>query len=144
MKNFYKTDYCSYIIPCGYDNIVTLGGTQYYGNFNTEIDPADSISIMERCSQLAPRLRTATVVREWVGLRPYRPEIRVEVEKLNNTIVSKGCGITYSGKIFSTCFCFILKACKQDYISKKLKTMIFFYIFNELLFSSDDNILFSP
>ena len=40
----------------------------------------DSARIMENVCKIVPSLRDAKVVREWVGLRPYREPVRLELE----------------------------------------------------------------
>lgn len=80
MKNFCIRDGSTYIIPCGYDNAVTLGGTRDYCNFDTTVDPFAAKSVKYRCIQILPELQNASVLRTWVGLRPHRYSVRVETE----------------------------------------------------------------
>lgn len=40
----------------------------------------DSAGIMDNVCKLVPSLRDAKVVREWVGLRPYREPVRLELQ----------------------------------------------------------------
>jgi glycine/D-amino acid oxidase-like deaminating enzyme len=72
-----------YIIPAtrGY---VTLGGIKQFFNDNTSLDKDDRQWIWKKCLEVCPSLKDATIVSEHVGLRPYRPEIRVEQEVLPN------------------------------------------------------------
>lgn len=86
IKTAFYADYDTYIVP-GFDGTVTLGGTRQYESYNLKIDKYDSLSIRERCESLLPNLNGAKVVREAVGLRPYRSSVRVESEQL---IDSKG------------------------------------------------------
>lgn len=88
LKNFCLRDFTTYIIPCGYDNVVSLGGTTDYGNFDTSVDEYIIKSITHRCTQILPKLRTAPIVRKWVGFRPYRHAIRVEAEIRSNLKVN--------------------------------------------------------
>ncbi|XP_066298628.1 D-aspartate oxidase-like isoform X2 [Branchiostoma lanceolatum] len=67
-----------YILPCA--NNVVLGGTAQKGNWNLSPHPTDSKDIWEGCCQLVPSLRNCKVDHEWVGLRPSRPEVRLERE----------------------------------------------------------------
>lgn len=83
VKTAFYADYDTYILP-GFGGIVTLGGTRQYESYNSQIDKYDSLSIRERCNALVPSLVTATVVREAVGLRPYRSSVRVESELLTD------------------------------------------------------------
>lgn len=62
----------------------TKGGTRSYESYNLQIDKYDSLSIRERCESLLPSLSKASVVREAVGLRPYRSCVRVELEILTD------------------------------------------------------------
>lgn len=63
---------------------MTLGGTRQYESYNMQIDKYDSLSIRERCESLVPSLASANVVRDAVGLRPYRSSVRVECELIND------------------------------------------------------------
>lgn len=84
IKTAFYADYDTYILP-GFDGIVTLGGTRQYESYNLQIDKYDSLAIRERCESLLPSLAKATVVRERVGLRPYRSSVRVESELLTDS-----------------------------------------------------------
>lgn len=79
IRTAFYVDLETYIIP-GFDGIVTLGGTRQYENYNLNVEKYDSLAIRERCEALLPSLKTAPVVREAVGLRPHRNEVRVELE----------------------------------------------------------------
>ena len=61
---------------------VLLGGVKTEGDWNRRLDPALSADIIERCSRIERRLAAAKVLREFVGLRPGRAEVRLEAEKL--------------------------------------------------------------
>lgn len=76
IKNFYYGD-DAYIIP-GLD-YVTLGGIKDYGSWNTKINPYQKQFIWDKCTELVPSLKRADIAWEWVGLRPYRPSVRVDV-----------------------------------------------------------------
>ncbi|KAI7805084.1 D-aspartate oxidase, partial [Triplophysa rosa] len=104
LKNFIRDgDGKTYIYPgIGY---VTLGGTWQADDWRLEVDKEDSNGIVERCSHLEPSLRKAQVIGRWVGLRPGRPNPRVErdylyVEGRHVPLVHNyghgGCGITLS------------------------------------------------
>lgn len=69
-----------YLYPQG-DTLV-LGGTAEPGAWDTRPDPAASAAILARCAEVAPELRTARVLAERVGLRPARPEVRLEAQPL--------------------------------------------------------------
>lgn len=84
IKTAFYADYDTYILP-GFGGIVTLGGTRQYESYNLQIDKYDSMSIRERCEMLLPSLKNATIVREAVGLRPYRSSVRVDIELLTDS-----------------------------------------------------------
>jgi glycine/D-amino acid oxidase-like deaminating enzyme len=77
---FFYHDFDTYVIP-GMD-LVTLGGTRQLDSWNENVDPNDAKGIWDRCTGLVPSLAGATVVKQWVGLRPHRSEVRCEVEEL--------------------------------------------------------------
>ncbi len=68
----------TYIIPRSQDCV--LGGTAEEGDWGTEPDPGTAAAILRRCSALEPRLAGAEVLGHGVGLRPGRPEVRLERE----------------------------------------------------------------
>lgn len=81
LKNFIRDgDGKTYIYPG--ISYVTLGGTRQADDWRLEVDKEDGDGIMERCCQLEPSLRKAQVIGQWVGLRPGRPNPRVEREYL--------------------------------------------------------------
>lgn len=61
---------------------VVLGGTEEPGNWDLQPDPATGRLIMERCGAIEPRLGSAEVVAHRVGLRPVRPHVRLETQRL--------------------------------------------------------------
>jgi D-amino-acid oxidase len=67
-----------YIIPRG-DEVV-LGGTAQQGDTRTEVDDGDTLRILADCRSLVPALEDAVVQEVRVGLRPFRPRIRVEID----------------------------------------------------------------
>ncbi len=70
----------TYVIPRSEDCI--LGGTAEEGEWDTEPDPETSAGILRRCTTLEPRLAEAEVLEHKAGLRPGRPEIRLEREDI--------------------------------------------------------------
>ena len=68
----------TYIVPRSEDCV--LGGTAEEGAWDTEPDPGTAAAILRRCSVLEPRLANAEVLGHRVGLRPGRPEVRLERE----------------------------------------------------------------
>jgi D-amino-acid oxidase len=67
-----------YVFPHG--GTVILGGSQSAGDWSLEPDPVTAERIVADCAAVDPRLRGARVLAHRVGLRPFRPVIRVEAE----------------------------------------------------------------
>lgn len=87
------------IYPQG--DVVVLGGTALDGVAEATPDPEAAARILERCAAVAPELRSATVIEHRIGLRPTRPTIRLEMERLgDNQVVHNyghgGAGVTLS------------------------------------------------
>ncbi len=59
-----------------------IGGVKDKGNWSRQLDPSISADILRRCSRIEKRLASAAVLQEFVGLRPGRPEPRLELERL--------------------------------------------------------------
>lgn len=74
----------AYIIPN--TDTVVLGGTKDPGNEDTESREEERLEIFERCKAIVPSLESAEIVSSWVGLRPGRNGIRLELE---NVLVDK-------------------------------------------------------
>lgn len=76
-------DCCNYIIP----NIhsVILGGTHQEGDFDRSVRKEDSKHIYDGCCRMMPSLKACQIIREWVGLRPGRPQVRLECETLSSS-----------------------------------------------------------
>ena len=68
----------TYVVPRSADCV--LGGTAEEGAWETDPDPAVAADILRRCATLEPRLAGAEVIEHKVGLRPGRPEVRLERE----------------------------------------------------------------
>lgn len=66
----------AYVHPRSEDCI--LGGTLDTGVWDTTVDDATTKSILQRCTDLVPALADAEVLDAVVGLRPGRPEVRLE------------------------------------------------------------------
>ena len=75
----------TYLFPHG-DEIV-LGGTNDEGNWDTE--PQDDVAerILASCGALDPRLRGVKVLGYRVGLRPCRPQVRLESEPFGGGVL---------------------------------------------------------
>jgi D-amino-acid oxidase len=69
----------AYVHPRSKDCI--LGGTLEAGSWNTEPDPAETAAILERCTDIVPALAGVRVLDSVAGLRPGRPEVRVELDR---------------------------------------------------------------
>ena len=67
------------ILPRTHD--VVLGGTARNNDWNRTPAPEDTQQIFNRCSELVPEIKTATVLGSSVGLRPGRHEVRLEQEE---------------------------------------------------------------
>ena len=65
-----------------YPDHVVLGGTQVEGDENLEPDPGVAREILRRCAEVEPRLLRASVRGHQVGLRPGRPTVRLEIERI--------------------------------------------------------------
>jgi D-amino-acid oxidase len=68
----------TYVIPRERD--VVLGGTADEGVEDLLPDPETTAAIRDRCARHFPALRDAPAVGVAVGLRPARPEVRLEAE----------------------------------------------------------------
>lgn len=73
----------TYIIP-RQDGVI-LGGTAQEGDWNVAVDGATAVHIRQNCLQLEPRLLDAQILEQRVGLRPGRPEVRLETQPLTPT-----------------------------------------------------------
>jgi D-amino-acid oxidase len=63
---------------------VVLGGNAEDDVWSLDPDPAVADEIVERCAAIEPRLAGARVIEHRVGLRPARPEVRVEGELIDS------------------------------------------------------------
>jgi D-amino-acid oxidase len=61
---------------------VVLGGVAEEDAWSTEPDPATAEGILRRCAAIEPRLESAEVVGHVAGLRPGRPTVRLEAERI--------------------------------------------------------------
>jgi len=69
-----------YLFPHG--DVVLLGGTAEEDAWDLPVRPEVSARILRDCAAVFPELSGAEVVAERVGLRPYRPTVRLEAEPL--------------------------------------------------------------
>ncbi|MEI6481711.1 MAG: FAD-dependent oxidoreductase [Candidatus Saccharibacteria bacterium] len=75
----------SYIIP-RIDDIV-VGGTAQKDNWSLEIDPEDTKEILRKAPGMSPVFKDVKIIKEKVGLRPARDEVRLELERVDNDSV---------------------------------------------------------
>jgi D-amino-acid oxidase len=71
----------TYILPQG--KHVILGGSAEVGRTDLTPDPEIAAGILARCIALEPKLRGARVIEHRVGLRPTRPQVRLEHVKVD-------------------------------------------------------------
>ncbi|XP_065208091.1 D-aspartate oxidase-like [Planococcus citri] len=96
IKNFYFNDSNTYIFPLG-NGKVCMGGSRDYGSYETEVNHFDTLSIIKRCSEIVPSLKEPTILTQWVGLRPHRNIVRLEVENLGKLKIVHNYGHGGSG-----------------------------------------------
>ncbi|WP_022924143.1 FAD-dependent oxidoreductase [Serinicoccus marinus] len=85
----------TYVVPRRDD--IVLGGTDQPGERDREPDPATAENILARAAALVPALAGARVLRHAVGLRPVRPQVRVErVGDVIHCYGHGGAGVTLS------------------------------------------------
>jgi D-amino-acid oxidase len=68
----------TYLVPRSTD--VVVGGTEIDGDWDLEPRPDTAAAILERAARIVPEVRAAPVLAHRVGLRPGRPEVRLERE----------------------------------------------------------------
>ncbi len=64
---------------------VLVGGIKVAGDWNRQLDPAVSADIISRVAKIEPSLGRAKALRQFVGLRPGRAEVRLEAERLSES-----------------------------------------------------------
>jgi D-amino-acid oxidase len=74
--------YSTYIVPRRHDCV--LGGSTQRGDWQLMPDPTLAQDIWRRCLTLQPALQNAEILEHRVGLRPGRPEVRLEMEKMGD------------------------------------------------------------
>lgn len=88
-----------YVVPRSRD--IVVGGTDDEGEWDRTPDPDVAKRILERAAALVPDLARARVLGQRVGLRPGRPQVRLEAEDVSGTRVVHcyghgGAGVTLS------------------------------------------------
>lgn len=66
---------------------LVLGGLAASESWDIQPDPAISAAILARCAEAEPLLRDVRILDERAGLRPTRPEIRLQAELLHQGTV---------------------------------------------------------
>lgn len=89
----------TYVVPRSHD--VVVGGTDEEGEWDRTPDPEVAARLLRRAAELVPELARARVLRHKVGLRPARPEVRLEAEERGDMRVVHcyghgGAGVTLS------------------------------------------------
>jgi D-amino-acid oxidase len=74
-----------YMFPHG--DTVLLGGTNEEGEWDEEPKPSVAERIVAHCAAIDPRLREAEILGHRVGLRPYRPGVRLESEPFGGGVL---------------------------------------------------------
>jgi len=88
-------DVPTYVIPRTHD--IVLGGTDDEGDWSRTPVPATAEAILERTTDLVPELAGARILRHKVGLRPARPQVRLErVGDVIHCYGHGGAGVTLS------------------------------------------------
>ncbi len=85
----------TYVVPRA--ETVVVGGTDQDGDWSRTPSPETATDILRRASRLVPALASARVVAHRVGLRPVRPEVRLEAEgRVIHCYGHGGAGVTLS------------------------------------------------
>lgn len=89
----------AYIIPRSND--IVLGGTAQENDWEVNVRPADREDILRKAAALHPAFAKAEVLGEGAGLRPVRPTVRLEAERIGaKTLIHNyghgGAGFTLS------------------------------------------------
>ncbi len=85
----------TYVVPRSRD--IVVGGTDVEGEWSRTPSPDVAAAILRRAMRLAPELAGAEVLGHRVGLRPARPEVRVErVGDVVHCYGHGGAGVTLS------------------------------------------------
>jgi D-amino-acid oxidase len=69
----------TYVIPRAHD--IVVGGTEDEGRWDTTPDMTVAAHLLAKAIAVEPRLAAAEILSHQVGLRPARPEVRLEVEQ---------------------------------------------------------------
>lgn len=112
----HEDDVGNYIIPN--TDMVVLGGTHQVGDYNLKVSQADSQFILNGCKNIFPSLQHAEMIKEIVGLRPGRTQVRLEIERrphgacpIIHNVGHGGCGVT------------LCWGCGQDVLEKTIEVL---------------------
>jgi D-amino-acid oxidase len=85
----------TYVVPRSRD--IVIGGTDVVGEWSRTPSPEVAAAILRRALRLVPALAGADVIGHKVGLRPARPEVRLErVGDVVHCYGHGGAGVTLS------------------------------------------------
>jgi D-amino-acid oxidase len=79
-----QPEHLTYLFP--HATTVVLGGTQQPGDTSTQPDPATAARIVRDCTAIEPRLAAAPILAHRVGLRPMRPQVRLEAQVIDGAV----------------------------------------------------------
>ncbi|MDO9376477.1 MAG: FAD-dependent oxidoreductase [Ferruginibacter sp.] len=79
-----------YVVPR--KDAIIVGGTYEPHELNEQTEPPTIERILNNAYQVFPELKQQSVIGSWAGLRPYRPDIRLEREQGTNIIHNYGHG----------------------------------------------------
>jgi D-amino-acid oxidase len=105
----------TYFLP--HADHVVLGGSAIPEFYNEHPDPTIAAAIIDRCANIEPKLRHAAVIEHRVGLRPTRPEVRVERDEAIQRPVIHNYGHGGSGLTLSW-------GCAQEVLSQVIATLV--------------------
>jgi D-amino-acid oxidase len=71
----------TYVVPRRERGDAVLGGTYELGRHDAAVDPAQAAAIQARAAQLEPALAEVAPFGHAVGLRPVRPQVRLDLEE---------------------------------------------------------------
>ncbi|GID31359.1 FAD-dependent oxidoreductase [Paractinoplanes brasiliensis] len=85
----------TYLLPQG--DVLLLGGSAEKGEAEPVPDRQIAQAIVDRCSQIFPAIRNATIIGHRTGIRPSRPEVRLEHDDLGNRHIVHNYGHSGAG-----------------------------------------------
>ena len=67
-------------------DMLVLGGQAAAGEWSYAPDPAITRGILARCAAIEPSLDRARILGHRVGLRPTRPQVRLDTERIGRSM----------------------------------------------------------